>query len=254
MYPKHSNATANRLVAALPGVDRRHFLAGCDSVDLEFASVVIEPRERIRHVYFPTGSFLSLTLPVEGHSDLEVGLVGDEGMVGIPLILDTPVLGLCALVQGPGSALRMPTQTFLRELELSPPLLLHLKRYLSVMMAQLAQSIACHRFHVLEARLARWLLMTRDRAHSDTFSITQESLSFMLGVRRVGITNAAGALQKRKLIIYSRGQLTILDRDGLLAASCACYELDRSAYKRGMRRRPPTNPGRSPSGVGEGAG
>lgn len=247
MYPEHSNVTANRLVSALPGVDRRHFLAGCESVELEYSNVLIEPRDRIRHVYFPTGSFLSLTLPVDGHSDLEVGLVGDEGMVGIPLILDARVLGLCALVQGPGSALRMPTKLFLRELELSPPLLLHLKRYLSVLMDQLAQSIACHRFHVLESRLARWLLMTRDRAHSDTFVVTQQSLSFMLGVRRVGVTNAAGALQKRQLITYSRGQLTILDREGLLAASCACYELDRATYKRGMSRRLPTNPDRSPS-------
>jgi hypothetical protein len=119
-------------------------------------------------------------------------------------------------------------------------------------MGQLAQSIACHGFHVVEERLARWLLMTRDRAHSDTFAITQESLSFMLGVRRVGITNAAGALQKRKLITYSRGQLTILDRDGLLATSCVCYELDRSTYKRGMRRRRPSDPVPSLSGVNQG--
>jgi CRP-like cAMP-binding protein len=168
-------------------------------------------------------------------------------MVGLPLILGISVLGLTALVQGPGPALRMPTKAFLMELERSPALRIILNRYLFVLMSQLAQSVACHRFHVVEARLARWLLMTRDRAHSNSFTITHEFLSFMLGVRRVGITNAAGALQKRKLITYSRGELSILNPEGLLAASCDCYEIDVAIYKRLMRRRLPAQPIRAAS-------
>src|SRR6202171_169636 len=152
-------------------------------------------------------------------------------MFGIPLALGLDMSPVRAVVQGVGSALRMDAATFCHELGRSPTLQRDIDRYVFIHLSQLSQTAACTRFHVVEARLARWLLMTQDRAHADGFHITQQFLALMLGVRRVGVTKAASSLQNRRLIHYSRGNITVLDRSGLRAASCVCYRADREAYE-----------------------
>jgi CRP-like cAMP-binding protein len=221
----------NRLLQALPSSDLRRVLPEFETVELAFGDVLYTPRERLGHVYFPTTSFISLIMPVD-ESALEVGLIGNEGMFGIPLVLGVDVSPVRAVVQGAGSALRMDAARFSRELGRSQALKREIDRYAFVHLSQLAQTATCTRFHVVEERLARWLLMTQDRAHADNFHITQEYLAFMLGVRRVGVTKAASSLQKRSLIHYSRGNITVLDRRGLKAASCGCYKADLDSYDR----------------------
>ena len=227
-------AVGNHLLASVPRKDRQRIVAGCESVDLQLGEVLVERGQRIRHVYFPTDSFVSLTTATDNGTTLEVGLVGHEGMLGISLILGVDVAPLRALVQGAGTGLRMNTAPSRRELRQSPALASSMKRYLYVLMSQIAQTAACTRFHVVEQRLARWLLMTQDRARSDEFHVTHEFLAFMLGVRRVGVTEAASSLQRRRLISYRRGDITVLDRRGLEAAACGCYATDRATYARIM--------------------
>jgi CRP-like cAMP-binding protein len=228
-------AQQNALLSGLRATDRRRMLAQCEPVELTFEEILYERGDRIRHVYFPTASFVSLISAVDRDSNLEVGLVGAEGMLGSSLLLGVEVASLRALVQGAGPALRMDANKFSRELKRSQPLRDRLNLYLYVLMTQLTQMAACARYHLVEARLARWLLMTRDRAQSNEFRLTQEFLAYMLGVRRAGITRAASALQKSKLIRYSRGEMHVLDAQGLEEVSCACYANAARLYTRMMK-------------------
>ena len=217
----------NSLLASLPRTESRLLCSKMDPVHLEYGEVLYETGSTIRYVYFPSDSLVSLLTLVDEHQALEVGLVGREGLVGLPLALDTATSPIRALVQGSGSAMRMPAAAFLRALKKSNALQRSLRLYTADLMAQITQTAACNRFHVVEARLARWLLMTHDRLRVNPFHLTQEFLSHMLGVRRVGVTRAASALQRQKLISYTRGSITILDRKGLEGAACSCYRIVR---------------------------
>lgn len=227
-------ASQNHLIERLPRRDREHLLAQCETVPLVLSEVLSERDTPCRHVWFPTEGFISLVAQVDEHPGLEVGMVGREGMLGAPLVLGVATTPLRALVQGAGSAWRMGAAPFRRELTRSAAMQRHLDRYVYVLMAQMVASAGCLRFHLIGPRLARWLLMSQDRAHATHFRVTHEFLAYMLGVRRVGITVAAGALQRRGLISYHRGELTVVDRVGLEAAACSCYAGDRRAYSEHM--------------------
>ena len=229
-------------------------LARCERIHLTFGEVLEEQDAPIRYVYFPTGGFISLISSLDRRPRLEVGLVGCEGMLGATLILGVKVAPLRAIVQGAGSALRMPAAEFARMVADSPALTDELRRYVYVLMSQLAQMAACTHFHRLETRLARWLLMTRDRAQSDRFYLTQEFLAYMLGVRRVGITHAASALQERRLIRYTRGHMIVLEGEGLEAAACDCYAVAKDMYARVMTPTKRTLDGHHSQAAGPGNG
>lgn len=214
---------ANGMLAALPRPEYRRLLEDLEAVPLLFGQVLYEPGEVIAQVYFPGDSLVALLTVVEGHPPLGVGLVGREGMVGIPFAQGVGVATMRALVQAPGGAMRMPAVAFRRALRDNRALEREVLRYTEALLAQLAQTAACIRFHVVEARLARWMLMTRDRTRSDRLKLTHEFLAQLLGVRRVGVTEAAFALKERGLIAYSRGSVDIVDSPGLEAASCLCY-------------------------------
>jgi len=220
----------NHLIELLPRAGRRTLLALCEPVDLVLSERLCAPGEAARYAYFPVNAIISLVTAIDGKPVLEVGMVGREGMVGVELALGVSTVPWHAVVQGPGAAWRVPSRTFRRELRASRALQLCVDRYLYVLMAQFGAGAACLRFHLIGPRLARWLLMMQDRAHADHFHVTHEFLAYMLGVRRVGITAAAGTLQRAGLIEYRRGELIVLSRSGLEDAACGCYAADRRSY------------------------
>ncbi|WP_197911760.1 Crp/Fnr family transcriptional regulator [Kineobactrum salinum] len=225
-------ASRNRLLAALPAQDQHRFLTVCEEVKLESGSLLSRTGDPVSFVYFPCESFISLMAPATNPGSLEVGLVGTEGMLGTSLLLGVAEAPLPALVQGEGGAWRIAADDFLRQLREQPALRRRLERYLYVTLLQLAQAAACNRFHRLEERVARWMLMTLDRCHSASFHMTHEFLASMLGVRRAGVTGAARALKEQGLIDYRRGELTVIDHTGLLDAACSCYGHDGAVYAR----------------------
>jgi CRP-like cAMP-binding protein len=222
----------NKVLASIPPKAYQRLRAQLEPVTLNFGQVLYQPGKPIRHVYFPIDCLISLLTAVDKRRTLEVGMVGNEGMAGMPFILGIGVSGVRALVQGAGNALRMDAEHFRIEFDRNPALQQALYRYTYALMAQISQTAACNRFHETEARLARWLLMTRDRVGSDEFPLTHEFLAHMLGLRRVGVTEAASALKRRKLIAYNRGKMDILNIKGLKASSCSCYQTVKTVYDR----------------------
>jgi len=221
----------NHLIELLPRADRLRLQASCEPVDLMLSEELCARGSILKYVYFPVHGFISLLTNVDDHASLEVAMVGREGMFGAEVVLGMLQSPLRALVQGPGAAWRVGIVAFKEELANSPALREVLQRYLRVVLAQMTSSAACLRFHLIQPRLARWLLMSADRAHGPQFHVTHEFLAGMLGVRRVGITVAAGALQRAGFITYQRGEVTVTNRRGLEAAACSCYASERLSYK-----------------------
>jgi CRP-like cAMP-binding protein len=214
----------NNLLAALPRREQDRLLPHLEPAALSFEETLYEPDGLIRHVYFPTSGLISLLLALEDGSVAEVGRVGNEGMVGLPVFLGVQTSHTKALVQIPGEALRLKAKVFHRQARQGGSLSRLLLRYTQALLRHSERLTACNTRHPVEQRLARWLLITHDRVQSDQFEVTQEFLAQMLGVHRQSVTVAASNLQKASLIRYSRGKLAILDRRGLEAASCACFQ------------------------------
>jgi CRP-like cAMP-binding protein len=224
----------NHLIEMLPRRDRSRLLSICEPVELGVAEVLADTNSLQRFVYFPTGSVVSITTPSEKTPVLEVGMVGAEGMLGIQLALGFQS-ALHASVLGAGSAWRVAATPFRREVLRSTSLQQGLNGYLLASMLQLASFARCVQFHPVDRRLARWLLMTHDRIGAHTFCATQEMMAHRLGIRRVGITLAAVALQRRGVIDYARGQLTIIDRAALEKSACSCYADEVETYAKLLR-------------------
>jgi CRP-like cAMP-binding protein len=221
----------NSLLAALTKDDYLHLMLSCEIVELTLKDVLSSTGDEIEYVYFPTGSIISMMKRIEDGRELEVGMIGNEGVLGCNLLMGAEEELFFSVVQKSGSAFRITAKSFIQELHRSINLQQLLKRYLYVSFSNLVQNSVCNRFHLVDERLARLLLMIRDRAQSMSFFITQESLARMLGVRRVGVTKAAGFLQHKMLISYSRGSLKILDNVGLEHIACNCYQADKDIYK-----------------------
>jgi CRP-like cAMP-binding protein len=223
-------SSENHLIDLLPRTQARRLLAVGERVTLQPMDILFEAGRPLRHVYFPIEAQVSLLTPIQGHPDLEVALVGREGMLGSHLLLGIAQARLRARVQGAGRALRIAVPAFREALAASSALTLLMQRYLYVQMLQLATSAGCQRHHQIGPRLARWLLMSQDRAQAANFHVTHEILAGLLGVRRVSVTVSATALQRQGLIVYRRGEMTVLNRSALEAAACDCYAADCGAY------------------------
>lgn len=230
MTPQANNGSppVNRLLAALPRKEYQRLLPHLKTTSLTFGDVLYDPGDKIKHVYFPSDSIVSLLSAVAERSTLEVGMVGNEGVAGLSIFMGVSVSSTRALVQASGTALVMSSAAVRQEANRLGALHRLLHRYTHSLLTQIAQSSACNRFHVVDSRLARWLLMTRDRVGADEFRLTQDFMSNMLGVRREGVNRAAGALQAQKLIHYTRGTIKVLNVRGLEEVSCICYSMIKS--------------------------
>jgi CRP-like cAMP-binding protein len=222
---------ANRLLAALPQRDYRQLAAGLESVPLDHGAVLFEAGEPIRSVYFPDGGLVSILVPLEGEKVAEVAVVGQEGMVGLPVFLGASAHPHRAVVQIGGSAWRLPATALRAAVRRSPALSNRLLRYVDAFLVQVSQSAVCNCLHSLPKRYCRWLLMAHDRLGLDRLPFTQKFLALMLTVRLASVSEATGALERAGLIRYRRGELHILDRPGLEAACCGCYRLIQNYFE-----------------------
>jgi CRP-like cAMP-binding protein len=222
----------NWLLDSLPRADIERVQPHLETVPVAIKQVIYEPNGPIQHVYFPTSCIISLVTYLKDGSSVEMATVGLEGMVGLPVFLGTDTMPSRAFGQVAGNSLRITTAAFTAEVKRNGPLVRVLNRYTQALFNQVAQTTACNRVHLVEQRCARWLLQTHDRVGSDQFLLTQEFLAQMLGVRRSGVSAAAGLLQKAGLIRYARGRITILDRAGLESAACECYGVIKREFDR----------------------
>ena len=193
------------------------------SIELNLSQNICLADQPIQYIYFPIDGFISITQNIDEQSLIEIGMIGREGMLGAELILGINIHPFNGLVQGAGNALRIYAEDFLNAIEKNMELKIAVKKYLVIRIQQLGLSVGCEHFHTISARLAKWLLMSEDRAQSSTFQMTHEFISLMLGVRRVGITTTAADFKRRGIIDYHRGEMKVLDRTSLKAESCSCY-------------------------------
>jgi CRP-like cAMP-binding protein len=223
---------ANRLLELLAPRDYARLRPHLEPVTLEYRKSLYQADRKIEFVYFIETGVGSLVNTMANGQAAEVGTIGNEGIVGLPLLLGDDRAPTAVYVQVPGAGLRMKSSLFTKELTQSPTMQMVMLRYVHALFNQVAQSAACNHFHSLEQRCCRWLLMTRDRMQSDEFLLTQEFLAMMLGVQRPGVSIAAGGLQRAGLITYSRGNVAILDRAGLKKRSCECYAVSKKEFDR----------------------
>jgi CRP-like cAMP-binding protein len=222
------NQSLNWLLEGLPKEEYERLRPNLEAVTLSFGEVLYQPQEPVRYLYFPdNGCVVSLTTSMADGATIEVGSVGSEGLLGLSIFWGVQTTPYGAVVQIPGSAMRLNADVLKRMLSELRSLHSILLRYTHAMVVQIAQTAACNCKHSVEERLARWLLVCHDRARSDDFPLTHEFIAEMLGVRRAGVTTMAGAFQKKRLIQYKRGHITILDRSGLEKVCCECYRVVR---------------------------
>ncbi len=222
----------NQLLAALSEIEYQRLVPNLELVSLPLRKVIYEPGELITHVYFPHQALVSLVSLMEDGSTVEVGLVGNEGMVGLPVIWGGDTTTTKAFVQIADSGSRMKASLLKIEFDRGDQLQTLLLRYMQALHTQISQLAACNRLHMIEGRLARWLLSVHDRMQKDEFPLTQEFIGQMLGTRRAGVSEAAGVLSQAGMIRYTRGKITILDRPKLEATACECYGLVKSEFTR----------------------
>ena len=222
----------NRLLAALPSREYKRLLPKLEEVPLTFGNVIYEPGNVIHHVYFPKSGVLSLFTRLEKEEMVEAGLVGSEGIAGLPVFLGEKTSSTLVIVQGSGTALRMKTEDFLRECGRGPSLQKLLYQFTNFLLKNLSQLVACTRFHRIDDRLVCLLLMMHERIQADKFLMTQEILSKMMGVRREAVGRYATKLQQNGLINYSRGTISILNREGLESSACQCYSILNKEYNK----------------------
>lgn len=222
----------NRLLAALPGDVQLRLRSKMEKVSLASQQVLYEANAPITHVWFPLSGVVSLVITMKNEATVEVATIGNEGLVGTPVFLGVDHSTTQVLCQVSGQGLKMRVDAFKRALRDHPELHHTVERYIQAMISQISQSTACNHVHTMQERMCRWLLMTHDRVGMDEFNLTQEFLAEMLGVRRPSVTVSAGLLQKAGLIRYQRGRIRVLDRAGLEARSCECYELVRQEFDR----------------------
>ena len=226
-----ADPTHNRLIAALPPAELRRWSTQLEWVDLPLGSVLCESGTTLEHVYFPTTAIVSLLYVMENGASAEIAVVGNEGVVGISLFMGGGSTPSRAVVQSAGEGFRLKAAVIKDEFNRAPVLHL-LLRYTQALITQMAQTAVCNRHHSLDQQLCRWLLLSLDRLNSSELVMTQELIANMLGVRREGVTEAALKLQKKDLIRYSRGRISVLDRPGLEALSCECYAVVKKEYDR----------------------
>jgi CRP-like cAMP-binding protein len=222
----------NKLLASLPSEDYERIVAHLSPVAFPLAEVVYESGARMDHIYFPTTAIVSLLYMMENGSSAEMGVVGNEGLVGVALFMGGDTMPNRAVVQSAGEAVRMKAQVLQEEFKRGGMFQRLLLRYTQALITQMSQTAVCNRLHTVEQQLCRWLLLSRDRLNSNELVMTQELIANMLGVRREGVTMAAGRLQEKGLISYVRGRITVLDRSGLEATVCECYQVVKDEYDR----------------------